>query len=36
MITDQSGTIMGQRVRGLDRVGLYVPVVQLLTRHPLS
>lgn len=25
MITDQSGTIMGQRVRGLDRVGLYVP-----------
>lgn len=25
MVTDETGTILGQRVRGLDRVGLYVP-----------
>ncbi|MBE6879263.1 MAG: histidinol dehydrogenase [Ruminococcaceae bacterium] len=25
MMTDESGCILGQRVRGLDRVGLYVP-----------
>lgn len=25
MMTDESGSILGQRVRGLDRVGLYVP-----------
>ncbi len=25
MVTDESGCILGQRVRGLDRVGLYVP-----------
>ncbi|MDE6724730.1 MAG: histidinol dehydrogenase, partial [Ruminiclostridium sp.] len=25
MITGEDGTILGQRVRGLDRVGLYVP-----------
>lgn len=25
MITNEDGTILGQRVRGLDRVGLYVP-----------
>lgn len=25
MMTDERGTILGQRIRGLDRVGLYVP-----------